>query len=135
MNLKIIQNAIKITDGKKIIYLASFGGHDFKNYQFKDGREVYIDGGLLYIRRGYTNKNDFKDWSLNSESPFDEVIEKLLWGQYKNGIHIFKPLYECSARHLRAILKTQTQIKNTLYEKVIKEILNLRKLSKLSPKR
>ncbi len=135
----IIQNAIKIWDGNKIIYLLSKHRHDFQPYTFDNGKSLFVDGGNEYLRRGGSAVNfdatqevecPTQDWSLDDSQTIYEIAEKLLWGcRGKNGnesLH-FLPLCVLETAHLKAILKTQPQIKGKLHEKVIKLILKTRK--------
>jgi hypothetical protein len=132
----IIQNAVKITEGKKITYLISTHRHDFVTYTFKNSKEyIGIDGGTGYLKRCNIKPDlsapkpnyEYEDYSLYEDSNFQlEIIPKLLWGSRgKNGDEklTYKPLMCLTRAHLKAILKTQERIKGTIYEKVIKHIL------------
>ena len=132
----IIQNAAKITEDKKITYLISRHRHDFVTYTFKNSKDyIGIDGGNDYLKRcnimpDLSAKRPnylYEDYSLYEDSNFQlEIVPKLMWGtRGKNGNKelIYKPLMCLTRAHLKAILKTQEQIKDTTYEKVINHIL------------
>lgn len=97
----------------------------------KNGNSVMVDGGKSYIRRGYGRRLDgYEEFSLATDATMDECINKLLWGT--RGIKGNKPvryilLKDCSTKHLQAILKTQDQIEDTVFSRVIREILTRRK--------
>lgn len=108
--------------------------HDFVTYKFKDGTDIFLDGGCQSGDGGYysrsngplNRKGKCQNWFVNNKTPFKTVCDRLLWGtKGKNGDKEFKYvlLKDCSKTHLRAILKTQDQIKGTIYEKVIKHLL------------
>lgn len=119
---EIIQNAAKITDKDKVIYIKSAHRHDFVSYSNESG-SFAIDGGTAYLRRNYSSSFDFhvECYSLNSDSPEEEIQNKLLWGTYgKNGDEELKylPIKDLEYDHLLAIFKTQ-QISG-IYLKTIK---------------
>ena len=122
----IIQNAIKIIESKEPTYLVSAHRHDFVTYSFSDSCSISVDGGKDYLRR-CGNFSDvgklYIEWSLTNKNTFKTICNRLLWGtRGKDGDEEFKYvlLKDCSKTHLRAILKTQDQIKGTIYEKVIR---------------
>ena len=130
----IIQNAIKIIESKEPTYLVSSHRHDYVTYTFKDGTDIFLDGGCqsgdggYYFRSNGTlnRKGKCMNWFLLNTSKFQTVCNRLLWKtRGKNGDE--EPRYvllkDCTKSHLRAILKTQPQIKGTIYEKVIKYLL------------
>lgn len=129
----LIQNAVQITENGQVTYLLSNHRHDFRQYDFEDGGFYFIDGGLDYLRKGGTSMglDCIKDFSLNDDDKLETVAEKLIWGSYgKYGEHQliqYKPLCECDTEHLKAILKTQSQIKGGLVETVINFVLEKRK--------
>lgn len=129
---KIIQNALKITEGKKVTYIKSLHTHDFVCYTFKNGGDVFTDGGCSYIRRGGTEdipKNvKVEDWSLTESDSYDTIKERLVWGTYgKKGNRKLKyvPLTKLTKSHLENILKDYSgKGLHPLYEQVINDILN-----------
>lgn len=123
----LIQNALFIPELKA--YLKSCNVHDYATVILSDGAEVSIDGGLDYMRRSYSDgfdKSRVLDMCLYSDSPFDEVQSKLLWGTYgKDGKspRCWVPLWSCETDHLKAILTTQRHIKGSIVERVALSIL------------
>lgn len=119
---QLTQNAIKVTTPKGPVYLRSSHVHDFVSYGRESGKGVYAcnDGGLEYLHR--TVGPHQEDWDLYTDSPFEEVCRKALWGTYGpkgKGPLVIKPLAECDLDHLKAILATQMKI-SPLYVKVVK---------------
>lgn len=135
----ILQNAVKIfEDRNNIKYLVSFHRHDYVSYTFKDGSNIFLDGGCKNGGGGYyyrsngdlNRKGKCRNWFILSTSKFQTICNRLLWGtRGKNGDEELKCvlLKDCSKYHLKAILKTQPQIKGTIYEKVIKYWLKTNK--------
>jgi hypothetical protein len=129
----IYQNSVKIISEIPPIYLVSEHRHDFRAHYFSPTEYIAVDGNRDYLRR----VGDFKyegtkwvEWSLDSESSIKELREKLLWktrGVDGKGESRHVLLCECETSHLKAILATQPQIIETIYEKVIKSILKTRK--------
>jgi hypothetical protein len=86
-NSFIVQNTIQTPDGTILI---STHRHDYQSYVDQNGHTYMVDGGYDYIRRtapiGQDGKPMYESLDLYSDSPFEEVREKLLWGTYgKNG--------------------------------------------------
>ncbi len=86
-NSFIVQNAVQTPDGH---YLISSHRHDHQSYVDQNGHTYMVDGGYDYIRRqapiGQDGKPMYESLVLHSDSPFEEVREKLLWGTYgRNG--------------------------------------------------
>jgi len=111
---KIIQNAVKITEGNAVTYLVSSHRHDYKVYNFENGSTYAVDGGKEYIRRGFSSLTDYPsdsridDYNLSEESDFDVVKNKLLWGtRGVSGKDPLKylPFKELSVSHLKSILE------------------------------
>ena len=124
----IIQNAVKINDEGKIVYLISLSTHDYRDYEFKNGESVAVDGGPSYIRRTYTTRHkNWEDWSLDDKTDFKTVCERLLWGHRgKKGDQplTYVPLSTLTKVHLKAIVKTQNI--SPLYTKVIQQLLKVK---------
>lgn len=129
----IIQNCVKILECSPPKYLVSKFTHDFQTYVFKDKTSISVDGGASYIRRAGNLSDEsvmWAEWSLDNKSFMRDLRNKLLWntrGVSGREKPHYVPLIDCSSDHLNAILKTQSQINNTIYEKVIKSILKFRK--------
>jgi hypothetical protein len=124
---ELLQQAIYVPELDR--YFKSAHVHDYVVIDFPDGASYSLDGGTDYIRRGWSTGFDpsrFVEMSLYTDSPFKDIVANLLWGTYgKDGKQPFrwKPLCECDTDHLKAILDTQTHIKTTLVETVVRHIL------------
>lgn len=120
----IIQNAIKINEKGKVTYIKSHHRNDFQGYTFENGAYYFTDGGTDYLRRGHSGELEencvVEDFSIGSNDNISKMIERFLWKRAGKPETLLKYL---TKQHLEAILKTQDQIKNTICEKVILEIL------------
>ena len=129
---ELIQNAIMICSNGHI--LNSAFRHDYQSEIV--GEEVFMtDGGTEYIRRSVNTPDSYEDLTITKNTPFDEVVRKLVWGTRgpKGDKPLtYKKLINLETDHLRAILNTQPQIKGKLHEKVIKFILGDREEQKLN---
>lgn len=65
----IVHNAIQTPDGTIII---SRHRHDYVEYKDANGNDYIVDGGLDYLRRGYT-VHDFTELSLYDDDPFEKI--------------------------------------------------------------
>ena len=72
----IIQNAIKFNEE----IFNSTRRHDWRGHP-----NCYVDGGLDYIRRCIPKEGNVEDLTLDINSSFEEVCDKLLWGSNKEG--------------------------------------------------
>jgi hypothetical protein len=128
-NHSIIQNAVQTPD--KTI-LVSTMRHEYIAYQDKRNNEVYFtDGGTNYIHK--SNQKDLIDLSIMSFEYFTDIRKKFLWGTYgKTGKEEFKwvVLRNMTKEHIKAILKTQFQIKQSTKE-ILKAELIYRKIKKI----
>lgn len=119
---QIIQNAAKVTDNGKITYIQSCHVHDFRRYDFDNGKDWFaVDGGKEYARRAYSSSQileNVENYCLYSDSPQKDIQDKLLWGSLANGEVIFRPIKELTMEHLQAILDTQHGI-GALHKKII----------------
>lgn len=124
----IIQNAVKITCANPQTFLVSSYTHDYKSMELPNGNFVAVDGGNSYIRRSYGEYlKGYEEWNLDSKDDFQEIIDRILWGTLATeGTNSFNfvLLKSLSMEHLRAILRTQKQIKGTIRERVILHLLN-----------
>jgi len=125
----IICNAIITPDGT---YLRSYHRHDYKEHLDKLTGEVFIvDGGNDYLRRSI-NTTPATSMDVYLSDPFKAIREAFVWKSYgKNGEHIPHGIYislqDMTDEHLNAILDTQTQIKGTYVEDLMKQELAYRK--------
>lgn len=114
----IIQNAVKVIDKKKNIYIKSAYTHDFVTYNFSNGKSIHLDGGYSYFKRG-GNLELFEDtskiicYSLVESSTIADVLEKLLWGTRGKDEEqplTYKPIKDLELEHLKAILEYNFEI-------------------------
>jgi hypothetical protein len=126
---KIICNAVMTPDGT---YLRSYHRHDYKEHLDKLTGEVFIvDGGTDYLRRS-VNTTPATPMDVYLSDPFETIRRNFVWKSYgKNGEHIphgvYIYLYAMDTDHIHAILETQTQIKGTYVEDLMKQELAYRK--------
>lgn len=130
----LLQQAVFIPD--QDIYLKSCHQHDFVSHKWlsKNGIERFyaLDGGTSYCRRvGDLDLKDTEviDWCVYDTDTFETAAAKLLWGT--RGVKgdqplRYRPISSLTLTHLKAILKTQPQIKGTVVEKVIKHWIDLK---------
>lgn len=117
--MKIIQNAVRILDGGKFVYLRSEHRHHYNTYELENGESFAVDGGCEYFRRSFSEnaKKYVDDYSLTTESTFGEVCEKLLWGSRgKSGNEplLVCPFKELTKEHLIAIRNYDDKLKQRL---------------------
>ena len=84
----LIQNAIFIPEDN--LYLVSSHTHDFVGHTFKDDKEIFVDGGTSYARRGGDLYNldeagRYVEYCLTTEDTFADIADKLLWDISKYG--------------------------------------------------
>lgn len=58
--------------------LVSRHQHDFQMHIQQDGREYFVDGGLLYQRIGYSD-NEYTNLCVYSEDPHEKIREYFEW--------------------------------------------------------
>ena len=124
----IICNAIMTPDGT---YLRSYHRHDYKEHLDKVSGETYIvDGGNDYLRRSM-NTTPAQALDVHLSDPFETIRRNFAWKSYgKNGEHphgIYILLHAMDTEHIHAILETQTHIKGTYVEDLMKQELAYRK--------
>lgn len=128
-NETIICNAIICPDGT---YLRSYNVHDYKSHTDKLTGELYVvDGGNEYLRRS-VNIRKAHDMTVYLSDPFKAIREAFVWKSYgKNGEYLpngkYIALQDMTNDHLCAILETQTHIKGTYVEDLMKQELAYRK--------
>ena len=118
---KIIRNIIKTPDGT---ILESKDRHNYVSHTDKNG-EVYVnDGGKMYLRRS-VNKEPYEDLTIYSDDSIEKIREYFQWGTYgkngKDGLKI-KKLSELSNDHIKAIIKTQIQLREIVKNIFIREL-------------
>ena len=125
----IICNAIMTPDGT---YLRSYHRHDYKEYTDRFTGETYVvDGGNEYLRRS-VNTTPATPMDVYLSDTFETIRRNFVWKSYgKNGEHIPHGIYiylcKMDSDHIHAILETQTQIKGTYVEDLMKQELAYRK--------
>ena len=103
-NRNIVHNAIQTPDGTII---ESRHRHDYVEYIDANGNEYMVDGGLDYLRRGYTVA-DYTEMSLYEDDDI-EVIRKVVTrgGRGKDGRQpmTFTPICEMNDEWLEAAIQ------------------------------
>lgn len=97
---QLTQNAIQLEDGT-ILYSRS-------EHDFQQNGNYFVDGGNDYARIGYPDNPTHKELYLYSDSSFEEIKSKMLWGtRGKSGTDRIKwvKLCDCEVDHLKAILE------------------------------
>lgn len=127
---RVIQNAVYIVG--EDLFLVSTHVHDYRQWTSKDGKDHYaVDGGTEYIRRGYSSaaletNGKVIDYTLTTNSSWEEIRDKMLWGSIKSDKRIFRPLKSLELSHLENILRTQKQIFGTVQEVVVEYWANVK---------
>lgn len=73
----LLHNSIMCPDGTLLV---SRHQHDFQMHKQEDGREYFVDGGLLYQRIGYSDK-EYVDLSVYSDEPHEKIREYFEWAR------------------------------------------------------
>lgn len=123
---RIIANQIKTPDGT---VMRSRTVHDYQSYIDKNGKEYVVDGGNHYLRRAVHDDAPYEELSVFLDDPFEKVREVFEWGTYgKEGKGPFKriALKDLEDSHIKAILETQKQIKDSYVEKLLLKELEYR---------
>ena len=118
----IVHNAIQTPDGT---ILESRHRHDWKEYTDANGNHYSVDGGMDYLRRGYTVQ-DYTEMSLYEDDDI-EVLRKVVTrgGRGKDGKQplTFTPICEMNDAWLEAAIQYNidygmgTMIMNKLYKR------------------
>ena len=122
---KLLVNAMITPDGT---FLDSRHRHDYKtHFDSVTKCEYTVDGGLDYVRRS-THPPEFapKSIVLYSNSDHEDLREYFTWGTH--GINGDQPkklvkLKHLDKEHIEAILETQTQISDAVYQLLLNELL------------
>ena len=125
---KILVNAWKCPDGT---ILQSRHRHDFVSYTDAEGRSYFVDGGTDYYR---ISGEGMEFVGCYDTDPHEKIREILSWGSYGRDGKQEKRyiLLKClTDEHLEAILRTQSHIKNTPIEKVLKDEQEYRKVNEI----
>lgn len=101
--------------------------HDYVEHTDANGKIYFVDGGTDYIRT--SGHGDFQWYGLHENDPFIIIREVWDWGSY--GINGDQPkhfilLKDMSEDHIRAILRTQTQILGSSTERLLNKELEYR---------
>jgi hypothetical protein len=113
-------------------YLRSYHRHDYVQHLDKFTGEIYIvDGGNDYLRRSL-NTTPAEDLTVYLSDPFETIRRNFAWKSYgKNGElapdGIYILLHAMDTDHIHAILETQTQLKGSCVEDLMKQELAYRK--------
>lgn len=127
MERELLVNGLITPDGTILI---THYVHDYVTYTDKNGEWYMIDGGPCdYGTRTSVNKEEAKRIKVYSNDKHELIREYLEWGTYgKSGKepHKYVPLKNLEIDHIKAILKTQTHIKDN-FKKILKNELKFRK--------
>lgn len=97
----LLVSQIRTPDGT---VLTSRFVHDYAEHRDANGELYFIDGGNMYQNTSW-NKIPFTDISIYTDSPFEEIRENFMRGTFdKNGNRLWKPICECTDKHLENIL-------------------------------
>lgn len=97
----LLVSRIRTPDGT---VLTSSFVHDYAEHLDANGEIYFVDGGNVYQRTS-VNRIPFEDVSVYTDSPFDEIRELFKRGTFdRDGRRIWKPICECSDKHLENIL-------------------------------
>jgi hypothetical protein len=101
----LIQNAVLLLHNLEVV--VSTHVHDCQMRTLPDGRVVGVDGGLEYVRFIGDLRFHAESLRLCDDSPFSEIVEKLVWGtRGRSGDQPLKYVFlkDRSTQHLRSIL-------------------------------
>lgn len=124
----IFYNAIQCPDGTII---ESKHRHDFVSHLQEDGREYFVDGGKVYLRRGYTDL-EYTELAVTSTSPHKLIREHFVWGSSldKDGNEIepiVRKLKELDDDHIVALIEWTSDRYHPLTAKAIRDEWEYRK--------
>ena len=129
---KILVNAWKCPDGT---ILESRHRHDFVSHVIPVNgaadKVYFVDGGTNYCR---VSGEGIEFVGCYDTDPHEKIREVLSWGSYgrdgKQEKHYIL-LKDLTDEHVDAILRTQSHIKDTPIEKVLKDEQEYRKVNKI----
>lgn len=120
---KLIQQAYYVPEQDR--FYKSADVHDFVTIDLGD-KSVFIDGGAEYQRRGgdlaLFDSGRLVSFCLYTDTPFEEVASKFLWGTYgpgRKGPFRWVLLSERPLDHLEAIQKTQLHVRGNLVGRIV----------------
>lgn len=125
---KLLVNRIITPDGTALV---SRYRHDFVTHRDKNGKIYTNDGGIDYRKRAYHEDAPYKEASLYTDSPFEEIREVLCRGS--RGINGDEPFTYTKLSNINLewlkniILYEQTHRKDNPYLPIYIEELKYRK--------
>jgi len=99
-----VYNAIQTPDGTVI---ESRHRHDYVTYEDANGKQYMVDGGLEYLRRNHQPEHPYRELSVRSDAPFEQIRKVFAWGSYgKDGKQPLRWVRLCdmSDQHLKAVM-------------------------------
>lgn len=105
MERELVLNRIRTPDGTILI---SRHRHDYVTYTDDNGLEYMVDGGTDYLRRTIQYEAPYKELSLYTDDPFEEIRKHYCrGGRGKDGKQPLKwiPIAEMSDEHLEATIQ------------------------------
>jgi hypothetical protein len=117
----LLVNAIITPDGT---LLESLHRHDYRSHIDANGESYFIDGGLDYVRRSL-NHQPALDACVYNDSGHEVIRNRFKWGtRGKDGKSplTWVELREMSDDHIKAILKTQQHISDTIRKVFVDEL-------------
>lgn len=103
----LLYNAIKCPDGTLLV---SRHQYDFQMHKQQDGREYFVDGGLLYQRIGYSD-NEYTNLCVYSDDHHEKIREHFEWGKRKDSVGklldktAYVKLKDITDEHLMALVE------------------------------
>lgn len=122
MSANIVANRIRTPDGT---ILESMHRHDYVTYTDANGKEYMVDGGLDYLRRNAHDDAPYQELSVYADDPHALIRQVFKWGtRGKDGKQPLKyiPLKDLTNDHIKAILETQSQIRDYIRKIFLDEL-------------
>lgn len=126
----ILYNSIMCPDGTVLV---SKHQHDYREHTQEDGRTYFVDGGLVYQRIGYSDK-DFIDLSVYSDDNHEKIRNAFEWTRCfdKDMKKLPNPevikLKDIDDDHLLALVELTESVNPEEINKVFKDEVEYRKL-------